>query len=138
MRLEFGRAIGLYANGIGVDAYVYWRRIFERILIHAKEEAELNVNRPIEDFNNLRMDQKINVLKDYLASFLTSNKEIYGIISKGINELSEEECLDYFSVLKNNILLIIHEWNIKKSEQKMKDNISSALNDISNKIKGEK
>lgn len=137
MRAEFGRAIGLYANGIGVGSYVYLRRIFERLLLKAKEEAELYGNKKIEGFNGLRMDQKIDALNSFLPSFLTSNKEIYGIISKGIHELSEEECLEYFPVLKNSILLILHEWSIKESEQKMKDNISSALNVINSKIKGD-
>lgn len=44
-----------------------------------------------ENNHQRRVEDKIKLLKDYLPQMLVDNKVVYGIMSKGIHELSEEE-----------------------------------------------
>ena len=45
------------------------------------------------------MDEKIKTLTGYLPPFIVEQNSIYGILSKGIHELSEEDCLKYYTVI---------------------------------------
>ena len=47
----------------------------------------------VADFQKLRVPERIGFLKDYLPDFLVKNKQVYGILSEGIHELTEEDCL---------------------------------------------
>ena len=47
------------------------------------------------------------MLEGYLPEVLIKNTTIYGILSKGIHELSEEECRKYFPVVKECIYQIL-------------------------------
>lgn len=51
-----------------------------------------------------------------MLSYIVKNHSIYSILSKGIHELSEEECLKYFIPIKNGIELILDE-NLEKQEK---------------------
>jgi len=111
---ELNRAIGLSAHGVGIGAFVYLRRIFEDLIDDAHAEAAKNEDWDEETFERSRWDEKILMLKDVLPSFLVEKRVIYSILSKGIHELTEEECLKYFGSLRLGIELILDE----KIEQK--------------------
>lgn len=106
---EFTRAIGLAANGVGVGSFVYLRRIFESLIFEIADKTINNglVNKEV--FEKSRMDEKVELLKDYLPQFLVENKSIYKILSAGIHELSEDDCLAYFDVMRVSIELILDE-----------------------------
>ena len=106
---EFHRAIGLAAHGVGVGAFVYLRRIFEQLIEEARKKSVEDSNLDEETFSKGRMPEKIELLKDYLPAFLVKNKSLYGILSKGIHELTEEECRQYFSIVRNGIEFIPDE-----------------------------
>jgi len=75
------------------------------------------------------------MLKDYLPPFLTSNKTLYGVVSKGIHELSEKDCILYFPVVRDCIFMILDQWEeMRKKEAKEKE-ISAGLAKIASKIK---
>lgn len=132
-RKEFGRALGLYAQGIGVGAYVYLRRIFERILEKAKTNAEHD-GVDLTDYDKKRVDERIHILKDYLPDMIVSNAKIYGIVSKGIHELSEEECIKYFPVLKESIIVILRQWLEKQKEIEEREILTKSLAKIASEI----
>lgn len=132
---EFTRAIGLAANGVGVGSFVYLRRIFESLIFEIADETINNglVNKEV--FEKSRMDEKIELLKDYLPQFLVENKNIYKILSAGIHELSEDECLAYFDVMRVSIELILDErLETLKKEAKAKK-ARKALSNIASSIK---
>lgn len=131
-RKEFGRAIGLYASGIGAGAYVYLRRIFERILLQAKEKAGDAINE--SEFEMARVDEKIKMLSDYLPEMLTKNKVLYGILSKGIHELSEEDCVSYFPVVRDCIFMILDNWEKKREKEEKEKSIGCELARIAESI----
>lgn len=131
-RKEFGRAIGLYASGIGAGSYVYLRRIFERLLMQAKANAGDAID--TEAFNRAHVDVKISMLSAYLPAALTSNHTLYGVLSKGIHELSEKECIAYFPVVKECIYMILNEWEDMRKKEEQQKAINAALSKIATSI----
>ncbi|MFN8299806.1 MAG: hypothetical protein U0T75_11925 [Chitinophagales bacterium] len=116
---EFSRGVGLISHGIGIGAFVYLRRVFEKLIEQAHIAAKKGASWNEEKYAKGRMDEKIEMLKSFLPGFLVKNKSLYGILSKGIHELSEQECLDIFPVVKLGIELILDE-KIKNKEQEDK------------------
>lgn len=131
---EFTKAIGLAANGVGIGSYVYLRRIFENLVFQAFDEAKKD-GAAIDHFESMRMEEKIKVLKGYLPSFIVENNSIYGILSKGIHELTEEDCLAYFDCMRQSIELILDERLVQLEKKKKIDEVKKTLNTITSQIK---
>lgn len=132
---EFTKAIGLYANGIGIGSFVYLRRVFEALIFEAGDKLINNGVLTQEDFYPKHMDEKIEAAKSELPGFLVENKSIYGILSKGVHELSEEECLDYFDVIKKGIEMILDEKKEKEEREKSRRTLAASIAAIAGKIK---
>lgn len=133
-RKEFRRAIGLYASGIGVGAYVYLRRIFERLLVTAKNTA-LQDGVELPDYETAHIDERTKMLKDYLPKALEGNTTFYSIVSKGIHELSEDDCTAYFPILQDFLLLIMRQWEQQRQEKETEKKLAASLSQITQKIK---
>lgn len=128
---ELNRAIGLSTHGIGIGSFVYLRRIIEKHIL-APKIAEFMTEGKLtkEDLSKYDFKEKINVVKDKLPPFLVGNKKIYSILSKGIHELEEEECKEYFPILRMSIEIILDE-EIEKNEREKKNKlISNQINQI--------
>ena len=106
---ELVRAIGLASHGVGIGAYIYLRRIFESLIEEAHLAAKTSHGWDEEEFVRARMSEKIGLLKGNLPTFLVEQANIYGLLSKGVHELSEEECLENFATLRIGIELILDE-----------------------------
>ena len=132
---EFKRAIGLFASGIGVGSFVYLRRIFERIILIASHKAIEEGKIAEEAFGKARVDEKIKMLEEDLPKLLVNNPVFYGIISKGIHELSEEECLEFFPVMQNFIILILRQWEKIRRDEEDEKKLTVSLGNIAAKIK---
>ena len=115
------------------SAYVYLRRILERLIYQAKETAVDAIDN--EMFERARVAEKIKMLEGYLPDILVKNATIYGILSKGIHELSEEECRKYFPVVKECIYQILGMWESERRKQADEDALNKALSAISSSIK---
>lgn len=132
---EFTRAIGLAAHGVGIGSFVYLRRIFEGLIEDAYSIASQNPKFNKEEYNRGRIEKKILLLKDFLPEFLAKHRSIYSILSRGIHELSEEECLKYFNSIKVGIELILDE-KIKELEKKEKEKeASGTISKIAGELK---
>lgn len=88
-----------------------------------------------EMFEQARVAERIKMLEGYLPDILVKNTTIYGILSKGIHELSEEECRKYFPVVKECIYQILGMWESERRKQADEDALSKALSSISSSIK---
>lgn len=119
---EFSKAVGLFAHGIGIGSFVYLRRIIENLVFNKFDEVCETLETSREEFEGLKFDKKIDALKNHLPEVLVSNKNVYGIVSKGIHELSEEECLEMFPYIKAGIELILDALLAEK-ERKAKEKI---------------
>ncbi|HSA83512.1 MAG TPA: short-chain dehydrogenase [Patescibacteria group bacterium] len=120
---EFTKAIGLMAHGVGIGSFVYLRRIFEKLIEEAHLKAKTEENWNEEKYLSSRMDDRIKLLKHFLPEFLVENKNIYSILSKGIHELGEDECLKYFVSVKIGIEQILDE-KIEKADKLRKAEIA--------------
>lgn len=107
---EYNRAIGLFSHGVGVGSFVYLRRIIENFIISpAYEKALGSANFDKGVYEKSRVREKVTILKDYLPQFLVENSILYSVISKGIHELTEEECNEYFPILKGCLDFVLTE-----------------------------
>lgn len=135
--LEFSRAIGLHAHGVGIGSLVYLRRIFETLIASSRAMASSVAGWDQELYLRSRMEDKILLLKEHLPNFLVENRSMYSILSKGIHELNEGECLKYFEPLKTGIELILDEkMSIKQREHKIAATAKSLVA-IKQKISGD-
>lgn len=106
---EFTKAIGLAAHGVGVGSFVYLRRIFENLVDAAYQNAKNEEGWEDDAYRNGRMADRIQLLVGHLPDFLVENRSIYKVLSQGIHELTEKECLAAFPVVKMGIELILDE-----------------------------
>ena len=74
---------------------------------------------------NLKRQEWLN--EGYVSEMLIQNTTIYGILSKGIHELSEEECRKYFPVVKECIYQILGMWESERRKQADEDALIKAL-----------
>lgn len=132
-RRELGTAIGLFADGVGAGSYVYLRRVLERLVRQAKENAGDSIDEVT--FAKAKMADQIKMLEGYVPDTLVKNTAIYGILSKGIHELSEKECLQYFPVVKQCIYQILGMWEDLWRRQKAEAALNRELNAITTSIK---
>lgn len=132
---ELKRAIGLFASGIGVGSFVYLRRIFERIIVTASQKAIEEEKIKKEEFDKAHIDEKIKMLAEYLPKSLVNNHVFYGIISKGIHELSEDDCLEFFPVMQSFIMMILRQWEKIRKDEEEEKKLAASLSNIAAKLK---
>lgn len=121
---EFTKAIGLYSNGIGVGSFVYLRRIYENLIEEIHNEYTKKPEWIDSKFTGKRFTEKIdyleslgaNIFPEVLADIKT---QIYGVVSKGIHEYTEDECMTLFEPLKFCIEVIL-DHKYEKEEKKKK------------------
>lgn len=131
------KAIGLVAHGAGAGSFVYLRRIFENLIFEAFKVNTSTLNIEESDFKVQRMEEKVETLKLFLPSQLLEMKSIYPILSKGVHELSEEDCLRYFAPLKLSIELILDQ-KIKNKVEKDRDvEVKKQLQNIHQELAGD-
>jgi hypothetical protein len=131
---DWQRAIGLRAHGIGAGSYVYLRRIIENIVREAANTAIQNSEIKEEEFNRLRWPERIKSLSAHLPEYLVKNSKVYGVLSKGVHELSEEECADYFDVMQTSIEIICEEKLAELERTKKASHGYTALQKVLQKI----
>lgn len=124
---EFHKAVGLAAHGVGVGSFVYLRRVFERLIDTRFEDHRETPGWDADAFRTMRMEEKVLHLKDHLPEFLVENRKMYSILSRGIHELEEKQCLQWFEVMKMSILFILEDDKRKAEERAMRDQLTNAI-----------
>jgi hypothetical protein len=101
------RAVGLRAHGVGAGSYVYLRRIVEQLI----EDARARAGKAVDDeaYKKSRWPERIKLLASYLPAYLVENAVVYGVLSKGVHELTEEECANFFDVMHTSMELICED-----------------------------
>lgn len=130
---EFTRAIGLAAHGVGVGSFVYLRRIFEGLVEQARKLASVEPDWSEEEYAKSRFNEKIARLTHFLPKFLVENRAMYGILSKGLHELTEAECLAAFPVVKLGIEIILDAKLQAAAEQKKLQEATRAIQRLAEK-----
>ncbi len=91
-RNELGSAIGLFSHGVGVGSFVYLRRIFEKLIKDAYDEAIQENTIDQDEYSKSRMVEKIKLLKDYLPSRLVKSSSLYGVLSNSTGRSPLPRC----------------------------------------------
>jgi len=113
---EFRKAIGLSAHDTGIGAFIYLRRVLEKIVDKRGKEAIADNTIAEDEFANARVAEKIRMLDGYLPEVLVSNAKLYGVLSKGVHELTEEECLRAFPAIRDLMFFVLEE-DLERSEK---------------------
>lgn len=132
---ELNKAIGLAAHGVGIGSYVYLRRVFESLIEEAHKNAQKNSEWDEENYRKGRMKEKVSMLETFLPKFILEHPELYSVLSIGVHELTEEECLKSFEALKSAILVIAEEKLHEIQREKRYKEASQAIKSVSNEIK---
>lgn len=120
--IELKTAVSLSAHGIGIGSFVYLRRIFENLVEEAHEIKKITSGWDESTYRKSKMSEKIELLKDALPDFLVANRGLYSVMSKGLHELTEKECIEIFPVIKTGIELILDEHlSTKQKDAKIKE-----------------
>lgn len=126
-RAELVRAIGLHAHGIGVGSFAYLRRILERLVTQAEKGADITTD-------GKRFVERVKALHGKLPSFLCENAHLHGILSKGIHELSEDECLGAFPVVRAAIEEVFEEQLAEVRRREASEHTAKALNKLNSEL----
>ena len=123
---ELKKSLNAYSQGMGVASFVYLRRILEWLL----EEKCLDDEKPLKFVDKLdKVEKREKIIPD---DFSEIKNQIYSVLSKGVHEYSEEECLDMYDVVFFVIESIL-ENELNKKERKRR--INEVKKSISNKLK---
>lgn len=132
---ELRKATGLFAHGIGIGSFVYLRRIFETLVEAARLTADPEGEREA-DFRRMRMAERVGELAEYLPPALVKYKDAYGILSKGLHELTEAECKQYFPVVRQSIIVMLEQRYEAAEKAKATAELDRAVAGIAAEIKG--
>lgn len=124
---ELTRSINAYSQGMGVAAFVYLRRILEHLI----------EKRFVGD-NTLKFSDKLHeveknevVIPDELDPI---KNQIYSILSKGVHEYEENECLDLYLAVK---FVIERMLDIELEKKNNLNKASMVMSVIKSKLKEE-
>lgn len=130
------------SQGYGIGAYVYYRRIVEEIIDELLEGITDLIDdkdkeryiKALEEAKKSHIAQdKIDIVKDLLPPILMPKgnnplKLLYSQLSKGIHSLSDEECLERASYIRNILLFLVKEIvNHRNSAKEFTESIKELL-----------
>lgn len=109
---ELTRAIGLFSAGVGIGSFVYLRRILERLCEGSHQQCVKLPNWDEEKYKSSHFNERVEFLEQYGVQLLPSElapvkSKLYSVMSKGIHEYSEKECLELFPCVQMAIELIL-------------------------------
>lgn len=117
---DLTRALGLNADGIGCGAFLYLRRILERLVEEAHQVEMLKEDWDEQIYKESRFNERIQILENagnvIIPELLKELKsKIYGALSKGVHESTDDECMELFPYMQFVIEQILDE-RIRKRE----------------------
>lgn len=124
---ELKKANLLHSFSMNIGAFIYLRRIIENLVLAAYQDNKSECDQECGNFAGLHFDKKVKMLSKYLPPFFTNNPHIYGLISKGVHELSEEECAEYYEMLLSGVLMILEEKEAKDAKLRRQKEIERSL-----------
>jgi shikimate kinase len=126
---EYIRAVGLFAHGIGIGSMVYLRRIIEFLVEEAHKEQKSMPSWDENIYVNSTFSERVKMLENTLPQiFVDNRKTAYSIISKGIHELDEKECLNLFPIFQEFVLLILEKRIAEKEKVERENNLTKVMN----------
>jgi hypothetical protein len=131
---ELEYATRMFSLGIGVASYVYLRRIFERLL-GRHHAAYVEAHGAIEGYERMRWEDRVQALRSVLPEELVENRKVYSILSLGIHELMEADCLRYYPVMRAAIVDILEQDIAAKRRAEASAELRRAVGRIADQLK---
>ncbi|MFN5027826.1 MAG: hypothetical protein ACK5D9_01630 [Burkholderiales bacterium] len=123
---ELKTGLGLAAHGVGIGSFVYLRRVIEHLIDDARAKAVAANLLDEAKYKDGRTTERIRLLKGFLPDMLVENANLYGILSKGVHELTEDECLKAFEPVKLAIEMVLDEV-LANAERESKRKVAVAM-----------
>lgn len=132
---ELSKASQLESFGYAIASLLYYRRIFEGIILKTFSESAIENKITEEEFRHKRMNEKIEYIADYLPEYFKENAHMYGVLSKGVHELEEDECRKYLPIVKTIIFFSLDEAVEKRNKEIRKAEMTKKLAEANSKLK---
>lgn len=134
---ELKSAAICHSAGYHVAAFTYLRRVFERRLEVAHEQASKDAGWDEAAYDGKQtMADRIDVLSGHLPRFLVENRVLYNILSEGIHKLTEQQCADGYDPVRLGILLILDEEIERQRREARTTEAAKSLQRLQQKIQG--
>lgn len=112
--VELTSAMNVYSQKLGIAAFVYLRRILEH-LIDTKYFRLPDANEQAKFIEKLKAVEKTEVV---IPNELAETKEqIYSVLSKGVHEYTEPECLALFEAVLHVVTVILDQELYKRERE---------------------
>lgn len=132
---ELSKAAQLESFGYAIASLLYYRRIFESVILKTFVESTIENKITEEEFRQKRMNEKIEYISDFLPDYFKENSHMYGVLSKGVHELEEEECRKYLPIVKTIIFFSLDEAVENRNKEIRKVEMSKRLDEANSKLK---
>ncbi len=119
------------SQGYGIGAVSYYRRIIEEIIDEIlnviynlmNPDDQEQYKEGYENIQNSKnTEEKIKLAKEILPSWLKQQynplKTIYGVLSEGIHNKTEQECLEDAFLIRKSLTFLLEEISRQKKHQK--------------------
>ena len=136
-RREFVRATNSAAHGFNVAACVYFRRVFESVLMEARDEYMAHHGlTEWQEFKEARTDERIRLLLEHLPRFMSEHPQLYAVLSLGVHELTEEQCAAELPMLRKAIELIMRDRVTGARQKREREEVSKLVAQAVGRHKG--
>jgi hypothetical protein len=127
-RNEFVRAVNCAAHGFHVAACVHFRRVFESVLQQARDAHMEKMKVEVwPEFRSARTDERIRMLRAELPAFMVEHPELYGLLSLGVHELTEQQCAEELPTVRKAIELIMRDRWVALQRQREREDLAKLL-----------
>lgn len=133
---ELRSAMKLQSHGFGIGAFIYLRRVFERVL---KDVAVKKYKgKDSWSYDNWRKDKRVkNVNRDLSEEFpdsIVDNKGLYVILSKGVHNLDEEECLAAYPIDKAATEEILDDIILNQQKAQRRKGVTKEIQELQSSL----
>lgn len=127
--------IQLNASGVGAGALVYLRRIFEGLLEESHQRCVELENWDEKIYKDSHVEEKIKLVEDRNEILIPQElqairKKFYGALSKGIHQLSENECKELFPAFRYVIESVLDARMAKIEHDKKRNEMIKVINRV--------
>ena len=121
---ELTSAVNLYSQNLGIGAFVYLRRILEHLV-----DTKYSIL-PDHADNTKFIDKlkAVEAIAPVIPKELEEIKEqIYSVLSKGVQEYSEDECLELFDAVFYVVTSVLDQELFKKEQEEKAANVKKII-----------
>lgn len=132
---DYTLGIQLNASGVGAGALVYLRRIFEGLLEESHQRCVKLENWDEKVYKDSHVEEKIKLVEDRNEILIPQElqairKKFYGALSKGIHQLSENECKELFPAFRYVIESVLDARIAKIEHDKKRNEMIKVINSV--------